>query len=66
MGVAVEGTSSQQPVQPLSWGQVVLLGTLDHPATEETPVDGVSVMNNPMQGRRSLVFPKVWQTGCRL
>ena len=62
----VEGTSSQQPVQPQRWEQVVLLGTLVLGATEETLVDGISVMKNPMQGRRSIVFPKVWQPGCRL
>ena len=66
LGFVVEGTSTLQPAYPLRWGQVVLLGTLDHLATEETPVDGVSVIKNPVQGRRSLVCPKVWQPGCRL
>ena len=47
-------------------GQVFLPGTLDREATKETPLDGVSVMGNRMLGRRSLVFPKVWQPGCRL
>ena len=55
-----------KPAQPQRGVQVVLLGTLVLEATEETPVDGVSVMKNPMQGRRSLVFPKVRQPGCRL
>ena len=47
-------------------GQVVLLGTLDREATKETPVDGFSAAKNPMLGRRSLVFLKVWQPECRL
>ena len=62
----VDGILSQQPVQPQREGQVVLRGTLDREATKETPVDGVSVMKNPMLGRRSLVFPKLWQPRCRL
>ena len=47
-------------------GQVVLLGTLDREATKETPFDGVSVMGNPMLGRRTLVSSRVWQPGSRL
>ena len=46
--------------------QVVVLGTLDREATKENPLDGVSVMGNPMLGRRSLMSPKVWQPRCRL
>ena len=37
--------------------------TLYREATNETPVDGVSVVVNLMLGRRSLVFQKVWQPG---
>ena len=62
----VECTSSQQPAQPQREGQFVLPDTRVREATKETPVDGVSDMKNPMPGRRSLVFPKVWKPGCRL
>ena len=55
-----------QPAQPRWEGQVVLRTPLVLEATEETPVDGVSVMKNPMLGSRSLVFAKVWQPGCRM
>ena len=53
----VEGTFSQQPAQPQREGQVVLLGTLDHPATEETPVDGGSVMKNLYVVREPISSP---------
>ena len=59
----VEGTLNQQPGQPQKEEQIVLLGTLDREETKETPLDGVSVMGNPMLGRRSLVSPKVWKPG---
>ena len=48
-----------QPGHPQKGGQVVLLGALVREATEENPVDSVSVMKNPMLGRRSLAFPTV-------
>ena len=54
----VEGTLGQQPAQLQRGGQVVLLGTLDRVATKETTLDGVSVMESLMLGRRSLVSSK--------
>ena len=62
----VGGTLSQQTAQPQREGEVVLLGTLDREATKKTTLDGVSVMGNPMLGRRTLLSPKVWQPGCLL
>ena len=52
--------------EAIKGGQVVLPGTLDREATKETPLDGVSVMGNPKQGRRSLLSSRGWQPGCRL
>ena len=63
MDSVVEGTLSQQPARPRMERQVVLLSTLDREATKETPSDSISVMGNPMPGRRSLASPKVGQPG---
>ena len=55
----VEGTSSHNRRNHKGRDRSSFWAPLVREATEETPVDGVSVMKNPMLGRRSLVYPKV-------